>query len=147
MKLYTCNYCYSEFEPTRRRVQKYCSNTCRSKAYHARKTTTNTPTTQTNSSISTTLDSPPTETNKIESMSASGVGNATAGALIADGLKSLITSNKNKPATKGDLDDLKLLLTNRYLPINNMQQDQYGRSPFYDVETRGVVYLNINMAT
>ena len=36
-KHYTCNYCQQNFVPKRRRVQKYCSNSCRSSAYQLRK--------------------------------------------------------------------------------------------------------------
>jgi len=140
MKLYTCKYCYKEFSPTRRRVQQYCSNTCRSKAHHKRKTENNKITTNNKLSTAPPLPSTPSKT-KIDSMSTSGIGNAALGNLIADGLKSIATSNKNKPATKGDLDALKNLLTSRYLPINNMQLDQYGNRPYYDIETKSVVYL------
>jgi len=38
----------------------------------------------------------------IEKMSLAGVGNAAAGNLIADGVKHIITSYQNLPATKGD---------------------------------------------
>ena len=81
MKLYTCEYCYNEFEPTRRRVQKYCSNTCRSKAYHYRKAVPNTlPASQLkNENISTT--STPSKT-KTETISAAGIGNAAAGGVF-----------------------------------------------------------------
>ena len=141
MKYYNCTYCSKEFEPTRRRVQKYCSNTCRSKAHHARKTVTNKKTLQKNTLENLQTNSTPTKT-KIETMSASGVGNATAGNLIADGLKAMFTSDKNKPATKGDISDLISLIKKRYLPIENMHTDQFGRFPFYDVDTKSVVYLN-----
>jgi len=141
MKLYTCSYCYSEFEPTRRRVQKYCSNTCRSKAYHKRKSNTNKLPTQNKTTTPTELTSTPPTKTKIDSMSTYGVGNAAVGSLIADGIKSLATSNKNKPATKNDIAELKALVTNRYLPINNIPLDQYGRHPFYDTDTKSVIYL------
>ena len=142
MKHYTCDYCHNEFEPTRRRVQKYFSNTCRSKAYHYRKTASNTlPTSQLkNDNISTTTA--PAQT-KSESMSTAGIGNAAAGNILADGLKALLTSSENKPATKKDIADLKALFTNRYLPINNLAKNQFGQSPFYDMDTKNVVYMNI----
>ena len=142
MKLYTCEYCYNEFEPTRRRVQKYCSNTCRSKAYHYRKAVPNTlPASQLKTeNISTT--STPQQT-KTESISAAGIGNAAAGNILADGLKALLTSSENKPATKKDIADLKALFTRRYFPINNLAKNQFGQSPFYDMDTKNVVYINI----
>ncbi|SDB52202.1 hypothetical protein SAMN03097699_1886 [Flavobacteriaceae bacterium MAR_2010_188] len=36
-RYYQCKYCFQDFEPKRRRVQKFCSNSCRSKAHHAKK--------------------------------------------------------------------------------------------------------------
>jgi len=139
-KFYTCEYCSKEFEPKRRRVQKYCTDTCRSKAFYSRKT--NDLPAKIDNKLSQPQPISPTPTkNKIDSMSTSGVGNAAIGTLLADGLKAIATSNKNKPATKGDLDALKNLLTSRYLPINNLQLDQFGNRPYYDVEMKCVVYL------
>ena len=139
MKLYTCNYCFKEFEPTRRRVQRYCSNTCRSKAHHARKS--NNKEILNNNSLKETQNKP--NKTKLDSISSSGIGNATIGTLIADGLKSIAISNKNKPATKNDIEELKNILTSRYLPINNVPNDFYGNKPYYDVETKSLVYLKI----
>ncbi|MBL7559858.1 hypothetical protein JAO71_08590 [Olleya sp. YSTF-M6] len=141
MKLYTCEYCYKEFEPTRRRVQKYCSNSCRSKAYHYRQVVPNTLTTSQLKSKNISTTSTPQQT-KNESISAIGIGNAAAGNILADGLKALLTSSENKPATKKDILDLKSLITQRYLPINNLEKNQHGQSPFYDIETKSLVYLN-----
>ncbi len=90
---YICNYCQKEFIPTRRRVQKYCSDSCRSCAHNLRKkiiTKTETKLVET--------ENEPTKT-KIEAMSGSGIGNAAAGTLIADGLKDFFTNNENKPKT------------------------------------------------
>ncbi|WP_452223518.1 hypothetical protein [Lacinutrix chionoecetis] len=142
MEFYTCKYCFSEFKPTRRRVQKYCSGTCRSKAHHARKTNEiNSPTQKIIAPpLSLSLDTTPTKT-KVEAMSASGVGNAAAGSLLAEGIKNVFTADKNKPATKGDIADLKSHLSKRYLPIKNMPFDQFGRLPYYDVSTESVIYL------
>ncbi len=39
-------------------------------------------------------------------MSLARMGNATAVVLASDGIKALLTSNENKPATKGDLKKL-----------------------------------------
>lgn len=143
MKLYTCEYCYKAFEPRRRRVQKYCSNTCRSKAFHAKKNNKNKPVLKNNILKDSNIENTPPST-KIDSMSISGVGNAAAGNLIASGLKSFLTPNQNKPATKGDIDNLISLFNKRYLPIENIAVNQFGQFPFYDVQTKSVVYLNLN---
>ncbi|MCX7550289.1 hypothetical protein [Xanthomarina sp. F2636L] len=85
-EFYHCEYCFKEFEPTRRRVQKFCGNSCRSKAHHAKNSTkvlTNLEPIKT--------DKPELEkqsVNKVEKMSASGIGNATAGSLFTDSFKS-----------------------------------------------------------
>jgi len=141
MKLYTCEYCYNEFEPARRRVQKYCSNSCRSKAYHLRKTNTKKLPSQTLDSKINLLKPIPSKT-KIDNMSASGVGNAAVGSLLADGIKSIVTADKNKAATKGDIAELKALFNKRYLPIKNMPLNGLGRLPYYDVSNESVVYLD-----
>ena len=139
-RYYTCKYCYKEFEPKRRRVQKYCSNTCRNKAHHARKSKnalpslleTNPPTTQVKQ------ETKP----QVEKVTLAGVTEATTGSLIADSLKALVTKEENKGATKKDLRELKSFIAGaRYLPITNINPNQFGRRPYYDIETQEVVYL------
>ena len=66
----------------------------------------------------------------------------TAWNVLADGLKAFLTSSENKPATKKDIAELKSLMTQRYLPIYNLGKNQFGQSPFYDMDTKNVVYLN-----
>ncbi|WP_159020624.1 hypothetical protein [Algibacter sp. L3A6] len=138
MEFYTCEYCYKEFDPKRRRVQKYCSNSCRSKAHHARKKTDNTLATipEEKQDIDATI---PKKT-KVDSMSLAGTGNAIAGVLAVDGIKALFTSTENKPATKGDLENLKKQIVNRYHKITNLQQRNDGALPYYDMYTGEVVY-------
>ncbi|XMO86733.1 hypothetical protein AAFN75_00210 [Algibacter sp. AS12] len=135
-EFYTCQYCFKKFEPKRRRVQKYCSDTCRSKAYHVRQTK--------NTKIASTTNPEqnikvPTKT-KIETMSASGVGNAAIGSLAADGLKSLLTPLENKPATKGDLKKLSDKIIKRYHLVNNIPRRSDGALPYFDMDTGDVVY-------
>ncbi|WP_405293758.1 hypothetical protein [Algibacter sp. Ld11] len=143
MEFYTCEYCYKEFDPKRRRVQKYCSNSCRSKAHHARNKPDNKLTTipDTKTKIDVlTVPTPPVK-NKVDSMSLAGAGNAAAGSLLADGLKSMLTPIENKPATKGDLENLKKQLLNRYYKINNLAPRHDGALPYFDMDTGDVVYL------
>ena len=70
-----------------------------------------------------------------------GVGNATAGSLIADGIKSVFSKEESKPATKGDVKRIESLLNQRYHEIANMQPNFEGKYPFYDMHTMSVVYL------
>lgn len=135
-KFYTCEYCYKEFEPKRRRVQKFCSNTCRSKAHHAKKTST--PVTKKTDGLSVPNNLPKTTNEK---MSATGIGNAAVGSLAADALKSLFTKEQNKPATKGDLALLLEKLNSRYHLITNLAPNALGRHPYFDVVEGVVVFL------
>ncbi|WP_249754723.1 hypothetical protein [Algibacter sp. L4_22] len=147
MEFYTCEYCYKEFNPKRRRVQKYCSNTCRSKAHHARKKTENklatNPDKETKIEVATTPVLP--KKTKVEAMSLSGTGNAAAGSLLADGLKSMLTPIENKAATKGDLENLKKQLLNRYFKINNLAPRHDGALPYFDIDTGDVFYSFFNL--
>jgi hypothetical protein len=74
-------------------------------------------------------------------MSWAGVGNATAGTLAVNVISSLLTREENKPATKKDIKEIKALLSKRYHEVLNMDLDGYGNEPFYDMETKSVVYL------
>ncbi|MHA7843639.1 MAG: hypothetical protein ACX93I_09990 [Winogradskyella sp.] len=134
-KYYICKYCYKEFEPKRRRVQKYCSNTCRSKAYHARKTS------GTAIEIKTIPPNISEEPKQSEKMNLAGIGNATVGNLLAQGIKTVFTKEDEKPATKGDLKKFMDILEYRYLPIKNLPPNNNGEIPFYDVIKSEIIYL------
>lgn len=133
-KYYVCNYCHTEYIPKRRGVQKYCSNSCRSNACRVR-----------NSEINKLDSIKPTNTkisNKsANQMSLAGVGNATTGALLADGLKALFTSADNTAATKGDLKLLTEKLLGRYHLVKNIPLNINGEQPYYDMVNKVVVYF------
>ncbi|MFC0604265.1 hypothetical protein [Winogradskyella pulchriflava] len=116
-------------------MQKYCSNTCRSKAFHARKI--NALTTQTDQGI-VPLDTP---TPQQESLSLAGISNAAAGVLAVEGVKRLLTKEENKPATKKDLAQLVEKLSNRYHLIKNMNPNAQGAYPYFDLLEGKIVYL------
>ncbi|TYB74369.1 lysozyme family protein [Bizionia myxarmorum] len=139
-EFYTCEYCYKEFEPKRRRVQKYCSNTCRSKAHHARKTTSKITKVESLEIVpieSAKIDKP--SIGKIDKMSASGVGNSAIGTLTADTLKHILTAPQNRPSTKGDIANLKALIK-RYHKVKNLPPNTQGALPYFDIETGEVKY-------
>ncbi|MFL1013226.1 hypothetical protein [Flavisericum labens] len=139
-RFYTCTYCFKEFEPKRRRVQKYCSNSCRNKAYHARKTKPSTPA-LTNDKLPAVNEKPENITKK-ETMKFTGVGETVVGMVAYEAGKALLTPIQSKSATKKDIQELKAFISGtRYLPIKNMPNDNFGRRPFYDVETEEVVYI------
>ncbi|WP_336126869.1 hypothetical protein [Mesoflavibacter sp. CH_XMU1422-2] len=131
-KHYTCNYCQQDFVPKRRRVQKYCSNSCRSSAYQLRKSNKNNLPVANNTK-------PATEQN--DKMTLVGVGNAAVGSMVAGGLVKLFTSEKNKPATKGDIDLLIQKLGGRYHLVKNLQPNEQGALPYYDIIEGIIVYL------
>lgn len=72
-------------------------------------------------------------------MSLAGIGNAAAGTVIVDTVKNMFTSEHNKPATKGDLLNLKNHL-NRYRRIKNMKLNLIEQKPFLDLETGLIIY-------
>lgn len=130
--LYTCAYCGKQYKPRRRRKQKYCSNSCRTNAFNAKKK---------NSLAKPETNKPENQLQKIDKMSWAGVGNAAAGTLAVNALSSLLTREENKPVTKKDFKEIKELLIKRFHPISNMRPDVYGNQPYYDLETKSVVYL------
>ncbi|WP_223033642.1 hypothetical protein [Hanstruepera marina] len=149
-KYYTCKFCFEQFVPTRRVVQKYCSNSCRSKAYHHRKKNQD-QTQQENGLLQnatkelkfdttdTVVSTKPTKI-KVEKLSAAGVGNATLGSLAADGLKALVTKEADKALTKGDIRKIVAEIKGRYHLVLNADPLPDGRKPYFDMETSQVVY-------
>lgn len=134
-RLYRCEYCRKEFLPTRRKVQKYCSNSCRSKSHHQK--------TKLNNKVNE-IEKDKNTTNKtsIEKISLAGVGNAAIGNAAVDLLKYAFTKEENKPATKSDIKNLEKKL-NRYHKINNMKPNFIGQLPYFDIELGVIVYRKI----
>lgn len=132
---YTCGYCGKDYIPKRRKVQKYCSASCRTRACNIR----NAPAKNKLELQNTTKSE--VSKNKVEQMSWAGVGNAAAGTLAVNALSSLLTREENKPVTKKDFKEIKELLIKRYHPISNMRPDAYGNQPYFDLEKKIVVYL------
>lgn len=130
--LYRCQYCGKDYKPNRRKKQKYCSNSCRTRAFVTKNST--------GLSI-VKKDTEKKEPLKVEKMSIAGVGNAAVGALAVNALTSLFTSEENKPATKKDLQNLIGSLKQRYYPVLNIPSTQNGSKAYYDMETKNVVYL------
>ncbi|WP_299160251.1 hypothetical protein [uncultured Tenacibaculum sp.] len=97
-RLYKCEYCRKEFLPVRRRVQKYCSNSCRSKSHHKKAKSTD--------KIEVDKLGNKTTKTSVEKLSIAGVGNAAIGSAAVDLLKYAFTKEENKPATKSDIKNL-----------------------------------------
>ncbi|MCF1192313.1 hypothetical protein LRR18_12020 [Mangrovimonas sp. AS39] len=136
-KYYTCKYCFEAFIPKRRRVQKYCRNTCRNKAHHARKTATTSQET-----LPTKIENKPDSTKPTkETINAAGVTNAALGTALANTLGKAFTKEENKPATKKDLLEILKAINGRYHLIKNLAPLSDGRKPYYDIVKQELVYL------
>ncbi|MBC7524456.1 MAG: hypothetical protein H7239_08475 [Flavobacterium sp.] len=128
---YLCQYCGHDYIPKRRLVQKYCSNSCRTRAYQLR-----------NPKIGLGVSVLKKETPKSnDKMSWSGFANAAAGAAAVKIVENVFTAEGNKPATKNDIKNLTLILKNRYQPILNIPNRIDGAKPFYDTYTQQFLYL------
>lgn len=130
--LYRCQYCGKDYKPNRRKKQKYCSNSCRTRAFVIRNT---------NGLSLVKKDIKEKEPTKIEKMSMAGVGNAAVGTLAVKAITSLLTPEENKPATKKDLQNLVASIKQRYHPILNAAANHDGSKAYYDMETKNIVYL------
>ena len=143
MKYYTCKYCFTEFIPNRRRVQEFCSNSCRSKNHHKKTSAKNKllkAAAKNDSFVAIPDNTTTTDKNQIEAMSLAGVGNSTAGTIFANKLQNAFTPLENKPATKGDLNILANKIIKRYHKVNNLPTRSDGALPYFDMETNEIVY-------
>ena len=128
---YTCHNCGKDYIPKRRGVQKYCSNSCRTRAFMLRNY-------KTGLSVPDTKKKEPT---KIETMSLAGVGNTVAGVAVVKLAESLFTPEANKPATKSDIKKLEAKIIKRYYPVKNLPLNLNGLKPYFDVNSSTVVYF------
>jgi hypothetical protein len=128
---YTCHNCGRDYIPKRRVVQKYCSNSCRTRAFMLRNS-------KTGLSVPDIKKKEPT---KIETMSLAGVGNTVAGVAIVKLAENLFISESNKPATKRDIKNLEAKIIKRYYPVQNMSLNLNGLKPYFDLESCLVVYF------
>lgn len=124
---YVCQYCHENFIPKRRYIQIYCGNSCRSKAHHKRNR---------NATISKTKQK--ANLNKIDKMSLPGIGNAAAGVALVEVVKTVLTSEENKPATKGDLKKIENKV-GRFHEIKKIPRMREGYIAYFDVETKTIV--------
>jgi hypothetical protein len=131
-EFYTCEYCFKEFVPKRRRIQKFCSDSCRVKSHHAKNKVKK----LTEPEI---IQNDKPTINKVEQISPAGVGNAALGTLIVEALKFLSTSSENKKATKGDIEKL-LSSLKRYHKVENLPLNEQGKTPYFDLQTNEIIY-------
>jgi predicted aldo/keto reductase-like oxidoreductase len=153
-----CLHCNKEYVPTRRGVQKFCSNSCRSRYWYLRqekeeateeeKSENKKEVAVVNQSIKPIkfgkkLDKIDknvkqlSENEKKEGMTLAGTSEAFVGAAAANAISHFLTN----PATKNDINELKTLIKGaRYFPVNNMGANEYNQLPYYDIETGNLIY-------
>ena len=132
---YRCEYCSKEYIPRIRKIQKYCSNTCRSKAYFQKQKQL---VSEKVIGLSKEHDS---DSSKKETINMAGIGNAAIANVATAALKSLLTPEDNKPATKGDLKKLLAQFKNRYVRIENLPKKLDQTEAYFDNEKKEIVYL------
>jgi len=147
--LYTCKHCYKEFRPTRRVVQKFCSDSCRVGHHQCNKRAKqkNSDSLKKRDEFSKALEElkkkkreeKKKEEGRSEGMSLAGIGNAAVGTALTDLAVNVFTPEHNKPATKGDLLDLRNHVS-RYRRIENMKPNLIEQKPYLDLETGIVIY-------
>jgi hypothetical protein len=146
-EFYTCEFCQTKFIPKRRKAQKFCSQSCRSKNFHHKNKHVPEQLPKVNQTeILEKIEKLNSKKNSVDKMSLPGVGNAAAGALAVESLKAVANAfvqEKNKPATKGDIQELKKLLGDRYRLIKNYKLGPNGEQHYFDLETNEIVYLPI----
>lgn len=142
---YTCEFCQTRFIPKRRKVQKFCSPSCRSKNHHHKNKVVKGALAKVNpNQVLQEIEKFNTKKYSVDKMSISGVGNAAAGALAVEGAKTIVNafkSDNNKPATKGDIEKIIKMMNQRYLPIVNMKPNVWNQKPFYDRKTQTLKYI------
>ena len=129
---YTCGYCKKKFIPKRRKVQRFCSASCRVRSHQDK-----------NKNIS--LTKPVTlekskDKTKIDTISTAGVVNAALGYGLVKLGKSIFTPEHQKSATKGDLKSLELKLVKRYHLVKNHRPHADGRRVYFDLLEGKLVY-------
>ncbi|MBZ9626663.1 hypothetical protein LB450_00980 [Psychroflexus sp. CAK1W] len=133
--IYTCGYCSKEYVPRRRKIQKYCSNTCRVKAHFQKNKKLELKT-------KTGLSKPESsDKNTKATINLAGIGNAAIANVATDTLKNLFTSEDNKPLTKGDFKQLMAQFKKRYEKIDNIPRRADGTQAYFDNKKKKIVYL------
>jgi hypothetical protein len=133
LNLYTCDYCHTEYVPTRRGVQRFCKASCRTRAHQVKNQS------KLGSPVKEKKKKKKLTVGKIEKMSVAGIGNATVGNLASDFVQNIFTREENKPATKGDLAKV-ISHLERFQFIKNLSLNEYNQQPYFDLETKNIIY-------
>jgi len=140
-----CLRCNEDYIPKRRGAQKFCKNSCRSRYWYL-KQEKDIPVVKKEQKqyiplVKKTEEEGEKPEEKKEGMTWGGFGNAAAGTFAAKAAIDFFTPENGKPATKGNIEELKSIIKGaRYFPVNNLGPNQYGQIPYYDIETGELVY-------
>jgi hypothetical protein len=138
--LYECQYCKKEFIPKRRKIQKFCSNSCRV-SFHRFK---NVGLALKSTDLKVKEEEQVSSKMKVDQISTAGVANAAIGTGIVELAKNIFTREEDKPATKGDFFKLAASVK-RYHKIKNLPPNQIGQIPYFDLTEGIVVYFKMNL--
>lgn len=137
MRHCTCKHCNKLYIPRRYGAQKYCSNSCRSRAFQLRKAH--------KISVSKKEEASKSDEKKFQQpkINMADISNAALGAAAYDLGKRVFTPSDKQPATRKDIDDLYHKLEERYHPVHNAPKRNDGTYAFYDKQTKEVIYLKV----
>ena len=76
-----------------------------------------------------------------EGISMAGIGNATIANVVTEVGKSIFIKEENKPATKGDIQNLANKISERYILIKNMDARADGAPAYFDTTLKEIVHL------
>lgn len=134
---YNCLYCHEEYIPKRRHSQKYCSNSCRSKAYHIRNRSNKKP----QPAIE---QQEKTETKKQETLKEMFKSFAIVfgGSYLSDKIQALLTAPDDKPSTKGDVKIILdcILQVRQLYKIEDGPTGPNGEIAYFDIFSKRIVY-------
>lgn len=135
IKTINCTYCGKEFVPKRRGAQKFCSNSCRSRNWQIKNRKKNLALTNVD------LKSKP-KSESSDKITAAGVANTALGVTAVEIVKKILTPEIRKNATKEDIEYLATLIKGkRFYPVQNLPINNFGKRPFFDVQTERIIYL------
>lgn len=76
-----------------------------------------------------------------EGISMAGIGNAAIANVVTDVGKAIFIKEENKPATKGDIQNLAAKIGQRYILIKNMEARADGAPAYFDTTLKEIVHL------
>lgn len=149
--LYTCKYCKIEFKPTRRRVQKFCSDNCRSKNWfmiHSKdspspiaiKSNETKVLLKTKKKKKKKKGKKKKEKKSRQPTAFEAFFTSTAGTYVGNKIDRATIKEENRPLTKGDMMNI-LSNIQRFQKVNNLPLNELGQQPYIDIATGNIEYI------